>query len=69
MGREVAESVGLTGSRRAPALARAANVLELREDGAVLSEAIAVFADTDEVGGLETRIDLRGDSNVAWLEG
>lgn len=64
-----AESLGLDATRRAPALASAAIVLEVLEAVAALREARAVLADIDEVGGLDTRIDLRGDSNVAWAEG
>ena len=64
-GREVDESLGLDTIRRAPALVRAAKELELLLAGAALREARAVLADTEEVGGLETRMDRRGDSNVA----
>lgn len=61
-------SFGFDEMRRAPAFARAAKVLELLEAGAALREAWAVFADTDEVGGPDTRIDLSGDSKVACVD-
>lgn len=55
-------SPGRLGRRVAPALVRAATGPELLDGIAVLKEACAVFADTDEVGGPDTKMDLNGGS-------
>lgn len=51
--------------RPPPALVRAASEPELLEDTAALREASAVFAETEAVGGPDTKMDRNGGSNVA----
>ncbi len=49
--------------RLPPAFVRAAREPELLEDTAALREARAVFADTEAVGGPDTKIERNGGSN------
>ena len=51
------------GRRDPPAEVKAARGPELLEGFAVLKDAWAVLAETDAVGGPDTKIDLRGGSN------
>ncbi len=63
-GAEGVVSVGLGFARRLPpAFVRAAREPELLEDTAALKEARAVLADTEAVGGPDTKIERWGGSN------
>ena len=62
-------SEGLVVARLTPAFANAANDPDPFVGDTALNDAWAVFADIEDVGGLETRIDLIGDSKVACRGG
>lgn len=62
-------SEGLVLARLAPAFANAAKEPDPFVGDAALNDAWAVFADIEDVGGLEMRIDLIGDSKVACKGG